>query len=243
MENPEIWLRTVCRKNGLQVDDRQLFLLAQYVRLLLDRNQESNLISRKDEANVWENHILHSIAILFKISFLPKSRILDLGTGGGLPGIPLKILCPDSSFVLLDGTQKKIDAVADITRRLSLDGLETYWGRAEEIGKKERFYEKFDYVIARAVAPLKDLIKWSSPFLIRSSGGRSVLETRSKSDIAQVDPPALVTFKGGDLDKELAEAGRRHVKATKVINLVFNGSEQILATDKKIVIVKIEKGA
>jgi len=92
------WFRTLCVKNGFIPTDLQLEQLNQYVRLLLDWNKKINLISRKDEENVWTYHILHSISPLFKFRVTEGSRFVDIGSGGGLPGIPLKILRPDILF-------------------------------------------------------------------------------------------------------------------------------------------------
>src|SRR5512140_2094922 len=114
MEAPAIWFHNICRKNGLNPTDGQIRLLEQYVSYLLEWNQKINLISRKDEEQVWQNHILHSAAPLFKVKLDPNPRIMDLGTGGGLPGIPLKILVPESEFLLVDSTRKKTVAVQDM---------------------------------------------------------------------------------------------------------------------------------
>ena len=113
---PMIWFRTVCRRNGLEPTDDQLAQLAEYARRLLEWNRKINLISRKDEENIWQSHLLHSISLLMRVDFPLGARILDLGTGGGLPGIPIRILRSDLSFVLLDATKKKVEAVAEETK-------------------------------------------------------------------------------------------------------------------------------
>ncbi len=233
MENPALWLRTICRKNGITPTDAQLQLLESYVSLLLEWNKKINLISRKDEAHVWQNHILHSIAPLFKLAFTRKSAVLDLGTGGGMPGIPLKIFLPDSEFVLLDSTRKKVLAVQNMVQELRLPGIRTVWGRAEELGRQENLMSHFDYIVARAVAPLVDLIQWSSPFAKPSSGAIA-----PSAEPPVVVPPALVALKGGDLDDELLNARRaRGARVIDVIDLVFAGSEELAASDKKVVVV------
>lgn len=244
MENPEIWLRTICKRNGLSADDRMLTLMSDYVRLLLEWNQKINLISRKDEANVWENHILHSISLLFKVRLAEGSKVLDLGTGGGLPGIPLSILCPSLSFTLLDATQKKVNAVEDMTNRLGISNVETHWGRAEDLAGNKLFQKKFDYVVARAVAHLQDLFRLATPLLVSGSGKKHSWNKSGSAAASPVAPPALVTLKGGLLDKELQEFQRESNGAfVTVTNLVFEGSEQVLASDKKIVVVSPKNGA
>lgn len=206
-----------------------------YVALLLEWNRKVNLISRKAEGEIWENHILHSISPLFKVRLKPATRIMDLGTGGGMPGIPMKIILPDLEFLLVDSTRKKIAAVQDILVRLNLGRIAAVWGRAEELGREENLVSHFDYIVARAVAPLKDLIDWSSPFLRHPD--RTVESPAGENSILQT--PALIALKGGDLEDEVSKA--RRAKATRsidVLNLVFPGSEEISSAEKKIVIVK-----
>lgn len=234
VETPGIWFSTICRKNGLSPPDEQVGLMEQYACLLLEWNQKINLVSRKDEDQIWSNHILHCASILFRLRLLPGQRILDLGTGGGLPGIPLKILLPELEFLLLDSTRKKINAVQDIIERLRLEGISTLWGRAEELAGNRNLVSQFDYIVARAVAPLNDLIKWAAPFVRHGIRGHSI----SSSTRLTVIPPALIALKGGDLDKELADAKRGGlIRGIEVIDLVFHGSEQISSSDKKIVVV------
>ncbi len=236
METSAIWFGAVCRKNGLNLTDRQTQLFEQYVNLLLDWNRKINLTSRKDEDRVWQNHILHSASILFKVKMAPHSRIMDLGSGGGLPGVPLKILLPDSEVLLVDSTRKKIQAVEDILSKLGLPGIEARWGRAEELVAQKNLVCHFDYIVARGVAPLRDLIKWSAPFL--SPERKPLVKDHKGNDV--LPSPALIALKGGDLEDELLKAKRgMPVGKIDVVNLVFPGSEEISATDKKIVIVHI----
>lgn len=233
METPGIWLRTLSRKNGLKLSDDQIDLLGRYVDQLLGWNQKVNLISRQDEESVWQNHILHSLSLLFKLNLTEHPIIMDLGTGGGLPGIPLKIVFPRAEFLLVDSTKKKIAAVEDMLKSLNLKGISAIWGRAEELVKQRNLLAHFDYIVARAVAPLSDLISWSRPFLRSSApplshpGGRAV-----------VSPPALIALKGGDLEEEINRARRvGKVSSIEVVDLVFPGSEEISSTGKKIVVV------
>lgn len=158
---------------------------------------------------------------------------MDLGTGGGLPGIPLKIILPESEFILVDSTKKKINAVQDIVRRLNLQGVSALWGRAEDLAKEQILRFHFDYIVARAVAPLNNLIDWSNPFLkpASSSGVPVAAHTQAHS-------PALIALKGGELGDEIAKAksGSR-TYSIEVVDLVFPGSEEFSAPGKKIVVV------
>ncbi len=139
---------------------------------MLEWNKKINIISRKDEENVWTYHILHSISPLFKIEIKQNSAIVDIGTGGGLPGIPIKILRPDISMLCIDSTGKKINAVSQMITDLKLNNIHALWGRAEEIGSQPEYAGKFDVVIARAVAPLKDLFIGLKFFLKVQSSNR-----------------------------------------------------------------------
>jgi len=237
LENRTLWLRTICNNNGFSASDRQWELLAQYVLLLLDWNKKINLISRRDVENVWGSHVLHSISPLLELQLAQKSTLLDLGSGGGLPGIPLKILRPDIRATLIDSTQKKIVAVRGIIQKLGLEGAEAVWGRAEDLGTSNRFRGMYNYVVARAVAPLKDLVKWGLPFL--NKGQTELAYDGRVEGRVVVDPPALIALKGGDIEKETRHAQEAPgVKSVKVINVAFKGSEQLLENDKKIIVVQ-----
>lgn len=219
--DPKVWFWTVCRKNGLELTDTQLDLFGHFANLLLEWNRKVNLISRKDEENVWQAHLLHSASILMRVVIPAGQRVLDLGTGGGLPGIPLKICRPDLTFTLLDATKKKVDAVTDMIRTLGLPSIQVCWGRAEDMGRQAPHAHQYDLVIARAVAPLTDLVKWSKLFL------RSPLEgTR------------LITLKGGDLVTEVRHARNLSgVKNISTVELKLTDASEFLASDKKILVV------
>ncbi|MCI5080375.1 MAG: 16S rRNA (guanine(527)-N(7))-methyltransferase RsmG [Saprospiraceae bacterium] len=166
------------------LSERQIEQIRQLGELYKEWNQKINVISRKDIDQVYDHHILHSMAIAQFIEFKPGAKILDLGTGGGLPGIPMAILFPETDFVLVDGTRKKITVVQEIAQALGLENVDARHQRAEEIKK-----EKFDFVICRAVASMDKLIEWSFRLI--------------KEDQQHVWPNGLITLKGGDLRAEL----------------------------------------
>jgi 16S rRNA (guanine527-N7)-methyltransferase len=232
-----IWFRALCQKNGIPVTEEQLYQLNRYVELLLNWNKKINLISRKDEDNVWAYHILHSISLLLKIKLSEGSRIVDIGSGGGLPGVPLKILRPDISLLCLDATRKKVHAVMQIVEEIKLDNVNVIWGRAEEVGMQPKYYQTFDFAIARAVCQLDELIALSINFLAKKNFSR--LSEFPQYD-ERIDPhaPALIAFKGGELKQELDTARRTYPDVNiKTIDLIFNGSEKLIASDKKILLV------
>lgn len=148
-------------------------------------NTKVNVISRQDIDNLEIRHILHSLAIAKVFQFNSGARILDLGTGGGFPGIPLAILMPDVSFTLIDGTGKKIMVVREIAQALGLRNVTARHSRAEEL----RMNGSFDFVVSRAVAPLDKLLLWSKPLL------------KKKHEHAY--PNGLIALKGGSIQGEL----------------------------------------
>lgn len=234
-----VWFRTLCVSNGFMPTDLQLTLLDQYVNLLLVWNKKINLISRKDEESIWTYHILHSISPLFKIKIMEGSKIVDIGSGGGLPGIPLKILRPDIDLICLDATKKKTNAVSQMVNELKLKDVKVLWGRAEEVGMQPENLFKFDFVIARAVCQLKELIGLSMNFLKKRNPTNSYEKTIGGSFI-NPKPPSLIAFKGGDLTKEIDLAKRQYPQVDiNVIDLALTGSDQLIASDKKILIVHL----
>jgi 16S rRNA (guanine(527)-N(7))-methyltransferase RsmG len=238
-EKEKIWVHTLCMKNGFMLTELQLEQLNQYVNLLIDWNKKINLISRRDEENIWTYHILHCISILFKLKLCDGCRIVDIGTGGGLPGIPIKILRPDISLLCLDATRKKTNAVLQMVDELKMNNISIVWGRAEELGRQSEYMHKFDFAIARAVCQLHELIALSMNFLVKRTQTK-LYEQASARDFMEPNPPALIAFKGGDLTKEIDLARRRFPKVEIIpVDLTFEGSEQLIASDKKVLVVHI----
>lgn len=238
MDPTAFW--TTCEQNGLSISDNQIRLLTEYSARLLEWNKAVNLISRRDEDNFWIRHILHALGLLFKLDIPVGSTILDLGTGGGLPGIVLKIVRPDISFTLLDATQKKIKVVKDILGFLSLSDIEAIWGRSEDLGKQQEHAGRYDFVVARAVAPLDDLVRWSYPFLLKSKSGsdRDVIDQPNDRK-KKIGGSALIAYKGGSLDEEIRHARNQpSVSTISTIDLTLSGSTQLDDNDKKLVIVE-----
>ncbi len=123
--------------------------------LYADWNEKVNLISRKDVEHFYERHVLHSLSIAKIHAFQSGTKVLDVGTGGGFPGIPLAILFPDTQFLLVDSIRKKISVVQDVIQQLGLKNAKAEWSRVEDID------EKFEVVVTRAVAKLEQLLIWT----------------------------------------------------------------------------------
>jgi 16S rRNA (guanine527-N7)-methyltransferase len=237
VSDPPQEFQRICIRNGITLSEPQLALFSRFVGGVLDWNSKINLISRRDQENIWYSHVLHSLSLLFYIDFPRGARILDLGTGGGFPGIPLAIARPDVGIVLLDSIRKKTAAVEDMVGQLGLQGAAVWTGRAEEAWRTEEASGKFDFVVARAVASLRDLVHWSRPYLkaagpppIPGSGGRKLM----------ISSPALVALKGGDLEKEIAEAKiKERISDVSIIRMSFEGSLELGLEDKKTLIVRL----
>ena len=152
--------------------------------LYRDWNSKINVISRKDIDNLYEHHVLHSLAIAKLLPFQPGTTILDVGTGGGFPGIPLAILFPECRFMLIDSIGKKIKVASEVASALGLTNVTCKQERAEE----EK--QQFDFVVSRAVMPLPDLVK-----LVRKN-----VSNKHRNAV----PNGLVVLKGGDLQAEIA---------------------------------------
>jgi 16S rRNA (guanine527-N7)-methyltransferase len=180
--------------------------------LYKDWNSKINVISRKDIDSLYEKHILHSLSIAAVFDFEPGIEIIDIGTGGGFPGIPLAIFFPEVQFLLVDSIAKKIKVVEAIIKSIDLKNVTTQHTRAEEIKNR-----KFDYAVSRAVAPLNDLWKWSKPLLkksIKQEGNATKPERPGSLPIIIGSPftihrPGLICLKGGDLTIEIQESGVR----------------------------------
>ncbi len=156
--------------------------------LYRDWNSKINVISRKDIDNLYEHHILHSLAIAELIRFKPGTSIMDLGTGGGFPGIPLAIMFPEATFHLVDSIGKKIRVCEEVKKAIGLQNVTTQWCRAEEV------QQQFHFVVSRAVMPLPDLVK-----IIRKSISKEKLNAL---------PNGLICLKGGELEQEAKPFGK-----------------------------------
>jgi 16S rRNA (guanine527-N7)-methyltransferase len=224
----------ICRNNGIRIRENQIDLLRRYVGSLVEWNEKINLVSRKDMANIWFTHILHSISILFFVEIQNDANVLDLGSGGGLPGIPLAIVRDDLRLTLCDSIQKKTKAVEKILDNLGLTNAKVVCDRAENLALQKDYRGKFDVVVSRGVASLTDLIKWSKPMAHRTKALPS--ENRPK----KFPPPFLLALKGGELEREIQTAMiKTGEKRIKTIDLVFDGSLEIGLEEKKIVIVEL----
>lgn len=177
--------------------DKQKQQFAALFDLYKDWNEKINVISRKDIDNLYLHHVLHSLAIAKAVSFRPGTRILDFGTGGGFPGIPLAILFPETQFKMIDGTGKKIRVVNEVATAIGLENVEAVHLRGEE----EK--GKYDFVVSRAVMPLPDLMK-----IVKKNIGK---EQRNSL------PNGVICLKGGNVEGEMRPF-KKIAEATEITN-------------------------
>ena len=165
--------------------------------LYKDWNAKINVISRKDIDSLYEKHVLHSLSIAAVFNFPPGIEIIDIGTGGGFPGVPLAIFFPEVKFHLVDSINKKLKIIEAVKEATGIRNVTTQHVRAEEIKNR-----KFDFAVSRAVAPLKDLWRWSYP-LIKNE------KLKIKNSEGEIIERGLICLKGGDLSQEISESGVR----------------------------------
>ncbi|MDR0824536.1 MAG: 16S rRNA (guanine(527)-N(7))-methyltransferase RsmG [Prevotella sp.] len=165
------------------ISDKQKEQFAALYDLYADWNSKINVISRKDIENLYTHHVLHSLAIAKLIQFTDGTRIIDVGTGGGFPGVPLAILFPKCDFLLVDSIGKKIRVATEVSDAIGLKNIQFRHCRAEEVK------EKFDFVVSRAVMPLPDLVK--------------IIRKNISKEQHNALPNGLICLKGGNLESEL----------------------------------------
>ena len=193
------------------LNDIQIEQFSKLKNIYSEWNNKINIISRKDIDNIYERHILHSLVIAKFIKFNNRTTVLDLGTGGGFPGIPLSIIFPDVNFILVDSIRKKIVVVDEIINSLKLKNVKSEWSRAENLDYK------YDFLVTRAVAKMSLLIEWS----------KGKFNKNSNNQIAN----GIIALKGGNVDEEL-----KNIQQKKIVDIkdIFDTHYFL---DKKIIYV------
>lgn len=170
--------------------EAQLQQFSQLIDLYKHWNEQINVVSRKDIDSLYLHHVLHSLSIAAVCPFNAGMKVLDIGTGGGFPGIPLAIFYPEVEFLLVDSIGKKLKVVQNVAETIGLKNVSVLHGRVEAMPEQD-----FDFAVSRAVAPLKDLWKWARPYI----------KKRKSTVLAN----GLICLKGGDLSLEISESAVR----------------------------------
>ncbi len=220
MDTVQFW--TVCAANGIVLEAEQIRAFERYARELRYWNERVNLISRKDVEHLYEHHFLHSLAVLKYVDIPERARCIDIGTGAGLPGIPLAIARPDLHMLLVEAVAKKARLVALLASHTGLRHIAVKRARVEELAADPTYQHAFDVALARAVAPLPTLLEWSSP-LLKPRG-------------------MLIAYKGGELSEELRAAQRRFPSAQLTVHAIqLHGAPWFEQNQKCIVVCQFPK--
>jgi 16S rRNA (guanine527-N7)-methyltransferase len=185
------------------LSEKQINQFEQLMPQYSEWNEKINVISRKDIENLYTHHVLHSLAIAKYIDFKDGSRILDLGTGGGFPGVPLAILFPNCKFLLVDSINKKLTVINEIATAIGLENIQTKHSRVEELKN-----EKFDFIVTRAVATIDKLFNWSR----KSIGDKHINKY----------PNGIIALKGIDIKKEMKLLPKGEYYEIQPLRKIFN---------------------
>lgn len=215
MDLVEFW--TKCAINGIVLDEEQREQLKRYHQEMLYWNKLVNLISRKDEENFLEKHLFHSLSVLKYVDIPEKSKCMDIGTGGGLPGLPIAVAAKHIEMTLVDSIKKKVNITRIFAQHTTLRNLKVINARVEDLAEFPDYKNKMDFIFARGVAPIKDLVTWTKPMLKKT--GKYVL------------------LKGGDLTEEITEAVEAFPSLRVEEKLIkFVGYDYFEKEEKKILI-------
>ncbi len=226
MDNQEQYLRELKSffwENNISPDIYQLERLAHYAALVVQKNEVINLVSRKDIEKIVENHVFISA---FISHFIPDkvSKFLDIGTGGGFPGIPLAIMRPLIKGVLVDSITKKIDSVSEFVKKLKLSNVTTVNDRVESEEFKQKYANTFDLVVSRATVPLIILFRYSLPLIKEKA--------------------ILIALKGGEMEEEFKTAEMKyksHIKKSTVFELGYKPTNSRNEKGKKLILLELIK--
>lgn len=218
-----IQLKKIFWENDIHPSEDQLERLTRYAELLINKNKIVNLISRKDEAKIIENHIFISA---FVSHYIPDrvTKFLDIGTGGGLPGIPLAIMNPLLRGVLADSTSKKVDAVSEFIKTLKLSRITAVNNRVESPEFIQEYSKSFDLIVSRATVPLVILFRYALPLI--------------------QDKAYIMAIKGGDLTEEFKTAKTKYgayIKRHTTFELAYKPSNLRNVNEKKLVLMELNK--
>ena len=205
-------------KNGLSINDHQSKQLYDYYSMLVEKNKVMNLTAITEFKEVVDKHFIDS-SILIKFADLNNKTMIDVGTGAGFPGIPLKILCPEIKLTLLDSLRKRIDFLNEVITELGLENVEAIHSRAEELANRSEHREKYDVVVSRAVSNLSTLSEYCLPFADINGIFYSYKSTKASQEISEAKK--AITLLGGEI--------------------VNNHSVTLEGTDYDRVIIEIQK--
>lgn len=220
----------ICNKINIDISDDQIEKFKSYYELLIEKNKVMNLTTITEKNEVIIKHFIDSIAIipyLKKLDLIDSNkRIIDIGTGAGFPGIPLKIMLPDIDFTLLDSLNKRVGFLKEVIDNLDLSGIEAIHGRAEDYAVDKKYREKYDFCVSRAVANLSTLSEYCLPFV--KTGGLFISYKAGESEEEINNSKNAIKLLGGKINK-VEEFILPETDATRVFVLI----NKLTSTDKK----------
>lgn len=220
----------ICNKINIDISDDQIKKFKSYYELLIEKNKVMNLTTITEKNEVIIKHFIDSIAIipyLKKLDLIDSNkRIIDIGTGAGFPGIPLKIMLPDIDFTLLDSLNKRVGFLKEVIDNLDLSGIEAIHGRAEDYAVDKKYREKYDFCVSRAVANLSTLSEYCIPFV--KTGGLFISYKAGESEEEINNSKNAIKLLGGKINK-VEEFILPETDATRVFVLI----NKLTSTDKK----------
>lgn len=216
MDFTQFW--TICSANNIFLDENQMENIMRFHKEMIYWNERVNMISRKDIDFLLERHILHSLSIMKYQEIPAKSKVLDVGTGGGFPGTPLKIANPEICLTLVDSISKKLKIAEMLAKHSGLRNIEAFTIRVEDLSKQKKYIKHFDFIISRAVAPSDKIFLWTKD-LIKENG-------------------KILLWKGGNLDKEIDDLKKIASNySVSIIPINLFGFDYFQKEDKKFVII------
>ena len=220
----------ICNKINIDISDDQIEKFKSYYELFIEKNKVMNLTAITEKNEVIIKHFIDSIAIipyLKKLDLIDSNkRIIDIGTGAGFPGIPLKIMLPDIDFTLLDSLNKRVGFLKEVIDNLDLSGIEAIHGRAEDYAVDKKYREKYDFCVSRAVANLSTLSEYCIPFV--KTGGLFISYKAGESEEEINNSKNAIKLLGGKINK-VEEFILPETDATRVFVLI----NKLTSTDKK----------
>jgi len=217
-DSSAIELRCFLEKQGLLLEEAKTDLLYRYSKMLKEEGSKFNLTGIREEREIWRKHLLDSLLLFFALEVPHGARVVDIGTGAGLPGLVVKIYRPDLALTLVDSNRKRLAFVERVIKELGLEKVECETARVEELGRDEGRRESFDLALARAVAELRVLVEYGLPLL--KVGGK------------------LAAYKGSQAEEEVERARRALDLVGGEVEAIWRGRLPGVGEERKIVVIR-----
>ncbi|MCG0277063.1 MAG: 16S rRNA (guanine(527)-N(7))-methyltransferase RsmG [Thermanaeromonas sp.] len=217
-QDNSVELRLFLEEQGLTLEEERALLLYRYGKMLKEAGSRFNVTGVKEEKEIWRKHFLDSLLLFFAVEVPPGARVVDIGTGAGIPGLVIKIYRPDLEVSLVDSNRKRLGFVQGVVKELGLEDVECVVARVEELGRRKGWRECFDLALARAVAELRVLVEYGLPLL--KMGGR------------------LAAYKGPRAEEEVERAGRALDTIGGTVEKMWRGRLPDGGEERRIVVIR-----